>query len=269
MNVRQLLFVAVGFTLLIAAALTEAPAAGTTTASPPRPALSYRVLTLGHRAAAADFVWLRAIQLIGSPRYAQQRFPHLEEWVEVIEQLDPRFQTPPAFVGILLVNEADRAESVDRFLARAEHNAGEKNYYFAMLRGFVAYFGKLDLPAAAVHYRRAAERGGPDYLGKLADRLATRVLNCSDLASDLALAANQDSLEKDPLRRNAQGIVVNCVEEEIKTAAQRYQLTQGQRAASVETLVEAGYLKDLPEPPPGMCWRLVGIRGKLTDCSSP
>jgi hypothetical protein len=234
----------------------------------PLPAAVYEVALLGRRAAAADLVWLRTIQLIGSRPYSEARYPHLEDWADVITALDPGYQMPPATVAVLLVTETDRAERVDALLARAEERDAT-GFYFPMLRGFVAYFGRRDLPAAAAHYERAGERGGPPYVKAFAKRLRTRALQCTELIDDLAAVARSDGVDRDALRSRSTDIVVSCFKQEIEHAATRFRLDRQASATSLQQLVSAGYLPAVPQTPAGSCWDFNGIDVQLVACRGP
>ena len=91
---RSALLLVAGAGILVGAAQLPAPVVGESDIPRPLPSRVYSVAALGRTAAAADAVWLRAIQLIGQERYEKAHYPALEDWVSTILELDPRFQTP-------------------------------------------------------------------------------------------------------------------------------------------------------------------------------
>ena len=267
---RALLPLAIG-AVLFAAALGARPALPRAEAErglePAPPTALVRVALLGRDDAGADLLWLRVVQYVGAPWSEGQKYARVEDWVDGIADLAPRFELPYLIVGILLATWPDRAAAADRVLARGEA-ARPDTWTFPMQRGFVAYFGALDWAAAAAHYKRAAAfPGSPPYLQSFAARLEKNAQTCAQMGQDLRVVvdATGDVRQSDAMKRGAADVLVNCAEAELKRALGTMR-ARGTRAKSIDELIDAGLLSGPPWAPRGMCWTIEGDAARLSPC---
>jgi hypothetical protein len=232
----------------------------------PQPVI--RVAALGRTHAAADVLWLKTVQIVGGDQRATAGvpFPFLEQWIDVITQLDPSFEDPYYVGAALLVTDDKRTDAVDALLGRAEQNFPLDATY-PMLRGFLHQFGKLDPGTAAQYYRRAASKAGaPTFLAAHAARLELESHDCSHVLSDLAQlsAASSPSLRALFQARGTDDLLERCVAGMIRRAAVRYRL-QNNKAATLEALISAGSIA-APPSPPGRCWHIKDDVASLGPC---
>ena len=213
---------ALGITLFIFAAAiapTQTKARQTTALTPPPKARVLSAMALSRDHAAADALWLRTIQFIGHPDSEAQKYAGLENWIERINTLAPRFELPYYTGSILLATEPERAKAAATIMERAIENLNQDACLEAqecatpsvfedagdafshacrpcaayrgcapdmyMWRGFVSYFGEFDNQSAAQYYCEAAKRDGPEYLQRMAPRLIREKTQCDDLRNDL------------------------------------------------------------------------------------
>jgi hypothetical protein len=224
-----------------------------------------QVASLGRREAAADAMWLRTVQLMGSTAYETAGYPHLETWLGHIADLDPQFVTPYLLGAVLLTTDRARSEVVDEILARGEV-ALPHLFSLPMMRGFVAYFGALDPARAAGHYRRAAAfPDAPEYLGAFAKRLDHEVASCGNLQRNLADAhAHATQRERDMLEGEARTILENCQKTLLERGAAAFRLSRGHEPTVDEVVAEG--LAEAPVAPRGQCWKLDHGRAALGPC---
>lgn len=253
--------IALGAAVLLAPGSFERPE---DSAAPPEPIV--RAVSLGRSFAASDVIWLQTVQLMGDPVAEQRRWPGLEGWVDLTTRLDPAFETPYFFGAALLVSDPARASIVDQLLARGQNELPD-HYLFPMMRGFIAYFSRLDPAAAAVHYRHAASLpGAPPFYQQFARRLETQAHSCNEMLRNLtALAAAETPEKQRALLADREPIVLSCVEGQLRNAAAAFR-TREFRDASLEDLRAAGLVAGELYAPPGRCWVVEGGRPSLVPC---
>lgn len=275
--------------------------------SPAPPGTLLRVAALGRDAAAADVAWLRTVQFIGSPHSARVQYAGLEGWVDLVTDLDPKFETPYFHGSILLATSPGRERLAADILDKAEQNLVPPvcrephcpitprsvteaikggcepcpilveagcDAFLPLSRGFVDYFGFFDSGAAAETFCEARRRGGPAYLTSFAARLADQSTSCVDVRRDLqGLAGRDDSgTGTDMLRRNDQQllIAVGCEERELKRAAAVFRLRRGRNPHDVNELLEEGAIDALPwRPSDDVCWQMSEGKFQLLPCEAP
>lgn len=216
-----------------------------------------RVAGLGRTRATADIVWMRMVQLIGSPRMEQAGYPDLDGWLDLTSRLDPTFLVPYFFGAILLVTDDARAARVDGILARGEAAAPDV-FSLPMYRGFLAYFGRLDRAAAAAHYGRAANKpNAPPYLGPFSERLRRDEGTCANAQRDLQEVASSSDANLGSFLANARGkLLIHCLKARIETAATSWRVKNDNRAPTMEDLFASGLLERPQPAPAGSCWQL-------------
>lgn len=236
--------------------------------SAPPPEAVTRVAALGRSHAAADVIWLRTVQLIGDPKAERRRWPSLEHWVDLTTRLDPAFATPYFFGAALLVGDPKRVAIADQLLERGQA-AIPNDFSFPMMRGYIAYFGRLDPAGAAAQYRAASRLpGAPRYLEAFATRLETQAHNCTELLRNLsALAAAETPERRRAMLAEREPIAIGCVEGSLKNAAGAYRNRYG-RDGTLEELRAEGLLSGQLYAPPGQCWKLSSGRPSLGPCAT-
>lgn len=305
--------------LIVATVLSAALAIGlappaperaeTTTLPPPPTAGLLKAVSLGRHAAAADVAWVRTLQFIGAPHSERVGYAGLENWVSLINELDPAFQGPYFRASVLLATLPGRQQAAADILVDAEQNLvpdacradtscplpdledpddvrdkcvpcpalveQDCNWSVALSSGFVAYFGQLDTAGAARFFCESRRRGGPAYLTPFTARLSARASSCQQLRQDLlGIAGGSAEGGSEMLRGRAEQlrVLVNCEEQALKHASQTYQLRTGRWPERVGQLLEEGLLEAPPwVPVRGQCWRWkdVGVGFELRPCSGP
>lgn len=255
--------------IALAAAAWLAPAAlEARSRDVPPPEAVVRACSLGRTYAGADIAWLRTVQLLGDEALERQRWPHLEHWVDLTTALDPTFETPYYFGSVLLVGDAARAQVADRLLQRGQAALPDR-YSLPALRGYIAYFSRLDPVTAAVHYRAAALLpGAPHFFETFANRLERQGHTCAEMLRNLnALAAVESAEKRQALLAGRETIVLGCVGGQLKNAASAFRLRTGSDG-SLDELRRAGLVTEEPFAPPGRCWEISEGRPALVACTA-
>ena len=218
-------------------------------------------------AAAADLAWLQAAQYLGSPYTVHSDYRNFEDWLFQVIDLDPSEELTYMTGGIILSSFPGRADAADRLFAMGEQNLGT-NWEFAVWRGFVAYFGKLDNAAAAGHFARAAKLGAPPAIAARAKTLQQQERDCAKILQQLT--STRRALQRHTSVDSAAGaevrVLLHCYESHLN------QLLQGRRVAkmpplqSLAGLVDEGRIDRLPALPPGRCWFLRGGKAHAEPC---
>jgi hypothetical protein len=229
-------------------------------------------LALGRRSAAADFAWMQVIQFIGAPHSESVKYAGLEDWIFLINTLDPRFRQPYFHGAILLSVAPDRASHAERILlaGREAFPDDPRTWEWNLWLGFVQYFGLLDPGKAADSYQRSFDSGGPSYLEGFARDLRTAKEGCGELwgrlnlAREAASGSQEGSLLSSRLSYDA---VVNCWEVYLSAALVKFKVSQEREARSLDELRDYGLIPESPPEIAGMCWKIEGLKVHLRSCA--
>lgn len=167
-----LLAAALGSALAAQARLAERPTA--TAPAQPTPVRTElaRAAALGFDSLAADYLWLRAVQRVGSAnRDPSQDADELAWLIDTATSLDPFVDHPYRFAALWLSDRPESVRTANRLLERgiAYHPTDWRNRFYL---AFNHFFHLGDSEAAARELERAiALPGAPDYLGRLLARL--------------------------------------------------------------------------------------------------
>jgi len=140
-------------------------------------------VTFGHREAAADLAWLRAVQYYGAHRTTDNHFHHLAHVFEILTSLAPHFRSPYIFGAFSLAQEGFDFPSAEKLLLKGIAN-NPTDPYLAFEMAFLYYVkpGGRDLERAAEYFERSARLPGGYPSGR---RFAAY---CRQHAGDLAMA---------------------------------------------------------------------------------
>ena len=177
----------------------------------------------------------------------------------------PSFELPYWIGGILLATSPGRSGAADLILKKGEERYPD-NWEFSQWRGFAAYFGKMDVDKALVHYKNSISKPGyPPYLKSFVQRLEQSKNDCRFLAQSLdQLLARKDNTTSFLTSKTGK-IIKGCLTLSLKQAAASYRLKEQKVAMNVAELIKTGYLKEAPPAPPGYCWAVLG-KVQLLPC---
>lgn len=214
-----------------------------------------RALTLGYDAIAADYQWLRAVQVVGGASEVDAtRADHLGRLVDVVTTLNPHVDHPYRFAAIWLTHDETQVREGIRLLRRATqyHPDDWRNHFYLGFAQFF-YLGEFELAAESLE-RAMGREGAPPYLPRLVARLKAQSRDI-DVAEIFLREMLRNTV--DPEDRARIQIALDEIELEYKArlldrAREAYRRAAGQDIRSIDDLIRPPHrmLEKLPSPEP-------------------
>lgn len=128
-------------------------------------------LALGYDQVVADLLWMKTISYFGGHFMSDKQYPWLAHMLNLIIDLDPRFDFPYYFGGIVLSLEASQIEEANKILERGIE-AYPDRWQYPFYIGFNYYYHKKDAQRALPYLEKAASLpGAPAFVKSLVARL--------------------------------------------------------------------------------------------------
>ncbi len=128
-------------------------------------------LSLGYQLVLADMLWVKTITYFGSHFMGDGEYPWLYHILSLIIDLDPRYDFPYYFGGVVLSLEAAQAENANKILARGIEAYPDK-WEYPFYIGFNHYYHRGDAAAAVPYIEKAAKLpGAPEFVQSLVGTL--------------------------------------------------------------------------------------------------
>lgn len=128
-------------------------------------------LSLGHSQLIADLLWLKTILYFGEHYLTDKNYPYLYHLIEIVTDLDPRFEEPIFFGGVVLSLEVGAVEESNLLLKKGMINSPNE-WRLPFYLGFNYWYYLKDHARAAEYISLASELpGAPSYLPRLAATL--------------------------------------------------------------------------------------------------
>jgi len=130
-----------------------------------------KYLTLGYNQVVADLLWIKTVSYFGSHFMTDQQYPWLFHMLTLIIDLDPKFDFPYYFGGVVLSLEASQAENANKILEKGI-DAFPNQWMYPFYIGFNHYYHLGDPMTAAPFIERASKLpGAPQFTKTLAGTL--------------------------------------------------------------------------------------------------
>lgn len=255
---RQLVLALLALALALASAgvATRFPAAGRRPYDLPviPTAAAARLTSLGHPTLVANLWWLRAVQYMGDPLADRRGWDKLHPAADLVTDLDPRHGYAYQVAGILLGAIGEVQESNALFEKGSRALPGRYSLFFQ--RAVNAFLYETDYAEAARWFEAASRVPGAPAVRMRSYAAAMLVKGAND--RDRALAILRESLasaeDEDTRRRIEEQMVqielearAGIIEEAVEVYRERHFVDP----VSLELLVAAGLLPELPEDPFG------------------
>jgi hypothetical protein len=210
-----------------------------------------RVAVLGYRELTADLIWLKVVQHLGEGKPVQAGLRWAYHAVEVVTDLDPRFVMAYRAAGTVLgVWGGQVRESIALLTKGIRYNP--KVWELPFLIGY-DYFYELCDPAAAAQYFRQASvlPGAPEYLARLAARMTVEGGDPNSAIEFLVrfLQRTPDERLREALRQRIKEVIAERDLRILEDAAGRYTAFFKAPPASLDDLVTAGIVSEIPQSP--------------------
>ena len=231
-----------------------------------------RRLTLGFNDLWADVYWIRAVQYFGATKLSTDKnktYERLYPLLDITTTLDPRFNIAYR-LGAILLSEGypNGAGNTDQAIALLEKGMREMpdKWEYPHDAGFVAYWWRKDLTAAAQWFQKAADiPGAPNWLRPLAVSMV-REGGDRELARklwyELATSADHEWL-REAGRRGLMQIEAEEVIEVIQPVVNQFYDRVGRFPESWDEMVAARLLRQKPVDPSGTDYVLDPVSGAV------
>ncbi|WP_022668513.1 hypothetical protein [Desulfospira joergensenii] len=130
---------------------------------------------LGFDEILADFLWIKALSYFGEHASTDQNYSWLSHILDIVTTLDPFYQIPYEFGGVILTTELNDVEKSTLLLKKGMKNISTSHpryWYFPFFIAFNYMYHKNDYITAAHYLEQAAKfPESPAYIPLLVSRL--------------------------------------------------------------------------------------------------
>jgi tetratricopeptide (TPR) repeat protein len=160
-------------------------------------AAQLKPMLLGFHGVAADLLWIRTVQYVGTHLQTDRKFPQLAKALNLATSLDPHFLEPYRLGGVYLLYLSRQPEAAVSLLEKgAAANPGRWELPHDLGRYY--YLEAHDYARSLEWWERAAKLpGSPEYLPRFVARLYAKTGHAEtalELWLDLYRTAQNDSL---------------------------------------------------------------------------
>lgn len=130
-----------------------------------------KVIALGYDELIADVIWVKAVGYFGGHLLTDRQYTWLYHMLDLVTTLDPQYQYPYHFGGIILSIEVEQVENSNKLLKKGMEHFPEV-WQFPFYIGFNYFYHLGELSTAARYLAIASQLPGhPKYLPQLTARL--------------------------------------------------------------------------------------------------
>jgi len=226
-----------------------------------------KLTTLGFNNLASDILWFNTISYFGKQYLAGKDFKWLSHMCELVTKLDERSVDQFEFCGNLLSWMAKDPISSNKLLDRAIATHPE-SWRFPYMRGFNYWYFLEDNEKAREDMILASKRpNAPAFLTSLASRLISNTQDPRVAIEFLKRSLNRadDKNVKKAIEEKLKQAYLSLHTSLLEKALSKFEKKTKKPASSLEELVEAGFLRFIPEDPFGGNYYLE--EGKIKNSS--
>ncbi len=229
-----------------------------------------RALSMGNAGLLADIYWTRAVQYYGRRRIAHaRRFELLWPLLEITTELDPHLLVAYRFGAIFLAEKPpEGAGEPERALQLVRRGIVANPGYWRFWQdlGFIYYWDLKDYKRAARAFEAGSRR--PGAMVWMRAMAATISAQGGEFQTSRVLWSQiYRQAETKTIRRSAlahlDALQADQDIRQLNARVARFRQQYGRSPASLESLVQAGYLKGIPLDPSGVAY-VWGPNGKAT-----
>ncbi len=214
-----------------------------------------RFLALEFRSVAADYLFVRVTQFYGGnavniDESSSGAWMWLYSNLYVVTELDPYFEDPYYFGNAVLSWKARMFNQANKLLQKGADARGW-DWQLPFFTGFNKFYFLNDNKGGADDILEAAKRpGAPSFLPSLASRLYN---NAGKTEIAIALLTNFWENERNEELKNLYRVRIEALKriQLLEKAVSQYKARTGRFPRTVELLVQAGIIKDIPKDPYG------------------
>jgi hypothetical protein len=219
-------------------------------------------IALGYDEAFADFLWVRAVGYFGAHVKSDRDFTWLTHMLRLITTLDPRYESPYEFAGIILPSELGLRDEGIAFLEKGVSAVPKHNPRYWLQPFYLGYsymLYKNDAIKAAKYMEIAARYPrSPKYLPLLASRLYANAEKpeigmeiLQSLLNKSGKDMQQNSYWRNAIEKRMNELIAAKYIDLLNHAVHQYRSLYGQAPSQLEDLVSGLILPFIPEEPFG------------------
>lgn len=202
---------------------------------------------LGLHSAASSLYWLYTIQYFGSAR--KDEYINLPDYINLVTDLDPKFSHPYAFAPLIMPQYNLTDQAID--IAKKGIEKAEANWEIAYNLGLLFHMHKENQAEALKYFDIAAQTpNAPDFAKWIATNYGSR----PDIREQTKLIWRgvAENTKDEVLKERAETYIYHYeLMSFLEQSASLYKEKFGQYPESLEKLVEAKILKEIPADPFG------------------
>jgi len=212
-----------------------------------------QLVSPGFETVLSDLLWLRGIQYYGQHRRTDQEYLLAEHIFATITDFDPLFLGAYRFGAFVLAQDAGQPMAGIELLKKGIRNNPER-WELPFDLGFL-YFTTLKDHAKAARYFKFASRlpNAPDITRRFT-AFAFRKAGKKDVALSLweeIYRSSDNKVMKETALNAIKNITLEKIAEHLTDVVQRFHEERGAYPESLDDLVSAGYLSQVPKDPFG------------------
>ena len=212
---------------------------------------------LGYDEMLADLLWIKAVGYFGGHTRTDRNYTWLAHLLDVVTTLDPLYQYPYEFGGVVLAAEVGDVDKSIALLKKGMKNVSQDDpryWYFPFFLAYDYMYHKDDYLTAAHYLEQAAKfPKSPAYLPRLVARLYANADS-----PEVAVAFLQEMIKstkkqalKERLVERLHQVIHRANLKLLNQALDAYYLKFQKYPTSLEALVNAGILTGIPVDPRG------------------
>jgi len=205
----------------------------------------------------ADFMFIKTIGYFGGHAVTDQDYTWLDHMLNVVTTLDPLYEYPYEFGGIVLATEAEKIDSSISLLKKGMQNVLQTHKRYWYLPFFCAFhfmYSKNDYETAAQYLELSAKyKNSPEYLPLLAARLRANTKTpeaAIPFLQEMIKSTSSEELKK-KLTLRINEVIIGKHLQVLKEAVKIYHSSHNKYPGNLEQLVKRGIISKMPEHPMG------------------
>jgi hypothetical protein len=210
---------------------------------------------LGFDEMLADFLWIKAIGYFGGHAVTDQDYSWLGHILDIVTTLDPLFQYPYEFGGVILATEIGDVDKSNELLEKGMKNVSKTHkryWYFPFFIAFNYMYHKDDYKTAAGYLEMASKfPQSPDYLPLLVSRLYANA-NSPEIAitflTEMIKSTEKKEL-KEKLKLRLNEVVNQSNIQFLENAKDQFFLKYHRYPENIDEIFKNGLISGIPEDP--------------------
>lgn len=219
---------------------------------------------LGYDEIIGDLLWIKGLSYFGSHSKTDQNYTWLFHLLDIVTTLDPLYQPPYEFGGIVLAADAGDVDSSIALLKKGMEHVPSNHpryYYLPFFLAFDYMYYKRDYLTAAHYLEQAAKfPQSPSYLPNLVARLYADAdspeVAVPFLQEMIQSTENQDL--KDRLIVRLHQVRHEAILKRLNQAIDLFYLKFKKYPSSLNELVDTGIIPEIPVDPRGGTYYIAG-----------